>query len=242
MNKKFLVAALSLFTLISGNVLRANAKSCPNRATFGRHAALSVDKNLQSQLEITYFTTDDPNVFISEKAGLYRSPSSTRMSAKQFTAKLEKLAAEGVASIKKQQAADVYLGEMAELNLERNAADGVAMITGANLTTPGANYIFGLDRETDVSVYQVSPKDGYYHLSLLSWFVSLTAGGARKTVDYDANILLQPGETVVLKLMSDMEVKRSGAARSHMAVTLHSVNRQGIASLEGQASVTALRE
>jgi hypothetical protein len=241
MNKKFLVAALSLLTLIASNVLRANAQSCPNRATYGRHAPLNVDKNLQSQLEITYFTTDDPNAFISEKAGVYRSATSTRMSANQFTAKLEKLATDGVASIRKRQAASVFLGEMAELNLERGAASGAAMITGANLTAPGPTYIFGLDRETDISVYQLSPKDGYYRLSLLSWFVNVTASGARKTVDYDANILLQPGETVVLKLMSDREVERRGAARSHMAVTMRSVNKQGLASLESQPSATALR-
>ena len=71
MNKKFFVAALSLLTLISIGSLRANAQSsCPNQEAFGVHTSLIADKNIQSQIEVTYFTTNDPNAFISEQAGL----------------------------------------------------------------------------------------------------------------------------------------------------------------------------
>ncbi len=241
MNKKFYVAVLSLLTLISSNVLRANAQSCPNRATFGVRAPLNVNKNLRSQLEVVYFTTDDPNAFISEKAGRNRSASSIKLNANQFAAKLQQLAADGVASIKKQQSATLYLGEMAELNLERGVVNAAARTINASLTAPSTSYMYGLDRETDISVYQISPTDNYYHLSLLSWFVNVTATGVRKTVDHDADIFVTPGQTVVIKLLSDMEVKRSGAVRSHMAVTMRSVNKQGLASLDGHSSAITLR-
>lgn len=233
MHQKFLVAALSLVALVAGNALSAHAQPCPNHATFGVRAPLNVDKNLQSQLEVVYFTTDDPNAFISEKAGLSRSASSVNLNANQFASKLRQLAADGVASIKKQQSATLYLGELAELNLERDAVNAARTIN-ASLTAPDPSYIRGLDRETEISVYQLDPADDYYHLSLLSWFVNVTASGVRKTVDHDADIFLKPGQTVVIKLLGDMEVKRAGAVRSHMAVTMRSVNREGSSTLGGR--------
>ena len=95
MNKKFFVAALSLLTLISIGSLRANAQSsCPNQEAFGVHTSLIADKNIQSQIEVTYFTTNDPNAFISEQAGLHRSASYVNLDAKQFVAQLKKLEGE----------------------------------------------------------------------------------------------------------------------------------------------------
>jgi hypothetical protein len=233
MHKKLLVAALSLLALVAGNALSTHAQACPNHATFGVRAPLNVDKNLQSQLEVVYFTTDDPNAFISEKAGLNRSASSINLNANQFAAKLKQLAADGVASIKKQQSATLYLGELAELNLERDAVNAARTIN-ASLTAPDPRTISGLDRETELSVYQLNPTDDYYHLSLLSWFVNVTPTGVRKTVDHDADIFVRPGQTVVIKLLSDMEVKRSGAVRSHMAVTMRAVNKESLTTLGGR--------
>jgi hypothetical protein len=233
MNKKFFVAALSLLTLISIGSLRANAQSsCPNQEAFGVHTSLIADKNIQSQIEVTYFTTNDPNAFISEQAGLHRSASYVNLDAKQFVAQLKKLEGAGLARIKKQQSANTFLGDMAELNLERNAVNGDARTVNANWTSSNPSYLYGLDRETEVSVYKDAMSGDFYHLSLVSWFVNATAnGGGSKTADLDADILLKPGQTAVFKLVSNNEVKRSGSVRSYVAITMRSVNNGSVASL-----------
>jgi hypothetical protein len=225
LNKKFFAAALSLLTLISINALKANAQSCPNQESFGSRPVLAVNKTLQSQIEVTYFTTDDPNAFISEKAGLKRSASYINLNTNQFVAKIDSLERAGVATIRKQQSATSYLGEIAELNLERN-------LNNANFASSHATAVNGLDRKTEINVYEglLSDRD-YYRVSLLSWFVDARANSGQKIVDYDAIVLLKPGQTAVFKLSSNYEVKRSGAARSYIAVTMRSVNNVGLASL-----------
>jgi hypothetical protein len=232
MNKKFFVATLSLATLISLNSLKANAQSsCPNQEAFGVHTSLIADKNIQSQIEVTYFTTNDPNVFISEQAGLHRSGSYVSLDANQFVAKIKKLEGEGLARIRKQQSANTFLGDMAELNLERNAINNSARTVNANWTPSNPSYLSGLDRETEVSVYKDAMSGDFYHLSLVSWFVNATANGGSKTADLDADILLKPGQTAVFKLVSNNEVKRSGSVRSYVAITMRSVNNASSTSL-----------
>jgi hypothetical protein len=226
MYKKFFVAALTLLALVSFNAHRANAQSCPNRETYGVRPNYSVDKTLQSQIEVTYFTTDDPNAFISEKAGIRRSASYTNMNSNQFVAKVASLEKDGLASIRKQQSAVAFLGEMAELNLERNAVNSKAGMVNAGLVK--TNSLAGLDRKTEISVLKGASNDGdYYRLSVLSWYVE----NGQKIVDYDAIVLVKPGQTAVFKLMSDYEVKRGGAARSYVAVTMRGVNNTSLASL-----------
>lgn len=227
MSKKLFVAALALLAFASFNVHRANAQSCPNREAYGVRPAYAVDKTLQSQVEVTYFTTDDPNAFISEKAGLARSGSYMNMNANQFVAKIASLEKDGLASIRKQQSAVAFLGEMAEMNLERNAAGGKAGMVNASLSS--SNSLANLDRKTEISVLRGSSTDGgYYRLSVLSWFVE----NGQKIVDYDAIVLVKPGQTAVFKLMSNYEVKRGGAARSYVAVTMRAVNNQSVASVD----------
>src|SRR5438270_2495525 len=240
MKKRFFAAAFALLALTVINMGRANAQSqsCPNQMTFGVHDSLAVDNSLQSQIEVTYFTTNDPNVFLSEKAGLRRSASYTSLSSNQFLAKIEKLQSEGLASIKKSQSATSFLGEMAELNLERNPAD--ARMVNASFSTADPNYIYKLDRETEVGVSPGSSLDGdYYRVSLVSWFVDVKAG--RKSADYDSDVLLKPGQTAVFKLMGNDEVGRSGSARSYIAVTLRAVNKVGLASLGRNSKALASR-
>jgi hypothetical protein len=239
MTKKFFVAALAILAFTSINAHRANAQSsCPNSVTFGVSPALPINKSLQSQIEVTYFTTDDPNVFISEKAGIGRSASYTRLSTNQFVAKIEGLRRDGVASIRKQQSATSYLGQMAEANLERNSVDANARLTRASHAS--ANSLESLDRKTEISVSKGSSLDGgYYRVNLLSWFVDVTAQGGQKVVDYDANVLLKPGETAIFKLRSDQEIKRSGAARSYIAVTMRSVNSVSVAASQKRSCTIA---
>lgn len=232
MNKRIFVAALSLITLISLGALTANAQSsCPNQETFGVHTSLIADKNIQSQIEVTYFTTDDPNAFISEAAGIHRSGTYVNLNANQFVAQLKRLEAQGLARIKKQQSAETFLGDMAELNLERDGASRDVRTINASWTVPGADYIYGLDRETEVSVYKDSMSGDFYRLSLVSWFVNASAKGGHKTADLDADVLLKPGQTAVFKLVSNNEVKRNGSARSYIAITMRSVKNSSLASL-----------
>jgi hypothetical protein len=232
MNKKFFAAALSLLSLISISALRANAQSCPNQESYGFRQTLAVNKTLQSQIEVTYFTTNDPNAFLSEKAGIKRSASYTNLNTAQFVAKIDSLEKAGLATIKKQQSATSYLGEVAELNLERNLVNNNAKMINAGFALPNSNDVNGLDRKTEINVYEglLSDRDSY-RVSLLSWFVDAKANGGQRIVDYDAIVLLKPGQTAVFKLSSNYEVKRSGAARSYIAVTMRSVNSAGLASL-----------
>lgn len=231
-SRKFFVAALALFALTSINALRANAQSCPIGETFGTHSSLAVNKNLQSQIEVTYFTTDDPNAFMSEKAGIKRSASYLSMSANQFVAKLDTLERDGLASIRRQHRSTSYLGEMAELNLERNYVNDKAGMINASHASLNRSGIRGLDRKTEINVYEGPAREhGFYRVSLLSWFVDAAARNGQKIVDYDAIVLLKPGQTAVFKLASNYELKRSGSARSYIAVTMRAVNNVGSASL-----------
>lgn len=228
MRKNFFVAALALIALTSITALNARAQSCPIGDTFGTRPVLAVNKSLQSQIEVTYFTTDDPNAFISEKAGLNRSASYLNMNTNQFVARLDSLQRDGLASIRKQRSATSYLGEIAEMNLESNSNS--ARLMNASHASRSAGDLNGLDRKTEVNVYEGRAlENGYYRVSLLSWFVDATAG--QNTVDYDAIVLLKPGQTAIFKLGSNYEVKRNGAARSYVAVTMRSVNNVGVASL-----------
>lgn len=224
MFKKFFVTATAFLALASVNALTANAQSsCPTTDMFGARPLLAVDKTLQSQLEVTYFTTDDPNAFISEKAGARRSASYKSLDAQQFVARLESLERAGVASIRKRESASSFLGEVAELNLERGPLSAGGMINASHATG-----LKGLDRRSEINVYRGLPNEqGYYRVSLLSWFV----GSGQQFVDYDAIVLLKPGQTAVFKLMSDGEAKRTGAARSYVAITMRSVGSTSLASL-----------
>lgn len=239
MKKRLFAAAFALLALTVINMSSASAQSsCPNQRMFGAHDSLAVDNSLQSQIEVTYFTTNDPNVFLSEKAGLRRSSSYTSLSSNQFLAKIEKLQGEGLASIKKRQSATSFLGELAQMNLEKNPAD--ARMVNASFSTADPNYIYKLDRETEVSVSRGSSLDGdYYRVSLLSWFVDVKGG--RKSVDYDSDVLLKPGQTAVFKLMGDGEVGRSGSSRSYIAVTLRAVNKVGMASTGRNTKLVAMK-
>ncbi len=230
MNKRFLVVALMMLAVLSINAHSAKAQSCEVRDSYGVRAPLPMDKSLQSQIEVTYFTTDDPNAFLSEKMGLSRSASYMRQETRQFVAKLDSLQREGVASIRKRQSATSFLGEVANLNLERTPND--ARMVNANFSSPSLSYLAKLNRETEVAVYKGSASDGeYYRVSLLSWFVDVTARGGQKSLDYDAIILLKPGQTAIFKLRSDAERNRGGAA-SYVAITMRSVNNVGLASLK----------
>ena len=228
---KFFIAALALLALTSFSALRANAQeSCKNLETFGiRSENLAVNKNLQSQIEATYFPTNDANAFLSEKAGINRSATYLSLSANQFVAKLDGLERDGLASIRKQTSVTSFLGEMAEMNLERNSFNSQDRMINTSHASLNRSALNGLDRKTEINVSEGRTSDrGYYRLSLLSWFVD--AANAQKLVDYDAIVLLKPGQTAVFKLASKYEVGRSGSSRNYVAITMRSVNNATLAS------------
>lgn len=225
MKKRLFAMALALVAITSINALRANAQSCPNMEAFGVRQARPVDGTRQSEVEVTYFTTADPNAFLSERAGINRSASFVSMSTQQFVARVGQLERQGVASVTKRQSATSYLGEMAQLNLERNP-QSARMVNASYARQQGS--LYDLNRQTEVNVYKGTSADGdYYRVRVISWFVN----SSQKIVDYDASVLMKPGQTAVFKLLSDFELRRSGSARNYMAVTLRSVNNVGVASL-----------
>ncbi len=232
MNRKnFFASFVMLVALASATLAQTvSPSSCPNQVTFGQQAGGPVNQSVKAQVEVTYFTTDDPNAFISERAGIRSSASSTVQGTNEFLAALRGLERDGLASIQKRQSATSYMGEVAALNLERDAVnfDGGVINAGAAQATS----TYGLDRETEVSVTRNARRDGdYYRLNLISWYVEATAvKGGFKTVDHDASLLLKPGQTVIVKLFSDFEVKRGGAGRKYMAVTLRSAGPVALAS------------
>jgi len=233
MNKRLLIAGLAILVFTSVNASRADAQSCPNQESYGVRPSRSIDKSLQSRIEVTYFNTKDANAFISEAAGFGRSSSYTRLNSEQFVAKMRGLVGAGVASIRKQQSAASYLNQIAELNLERESANNSARLTKAIWSPNDPAFLSGLDRETEIMVSRASSVDGpYYRLSVLSWFVDVNARGGHKVIDYDASVLLLPGETAVFKLVSDDEAKRSNGGRNYIAVTMRSVDGATVARLD----------
>jgi hypothetical protein len=236
---KLIASIVMLVALASAGFAQTLSESCPNQVTFGANPGGPVNQSVQAQVDVTYFTTDDPNVFISERAGINRSASNTVQNAGEFAATLRGLERDGLASIQKRQSATPHMGETAALNLERDSAGVDGGMINASTATTVSDY--ALDRETQISVSRNTKRDGdYYRVNLLSWFVdATTAKGGFKTVDYDASMLLKPGQTLILKLSSDFEVKRSGAARKYMAVTLRSAGPVSVASAaKGRAEGT----
>ena len=231
MNRKnFFASLVMLVALASAGFAQTLSQSCPNKVSFGAHPGGPVDTTVQAQVDVTYFTTDDPNAFISERAGINRSASNTVQGTEQFTAALRGMERDGVASIQKRQSSVSYMGETASLNLERDAVNVDGGMVNASMETTASDY--ALDRQTGISVTRNVKRDGdYYRVNLLSWFVDATAAkGGFKTVDYDASMLLKPGQTLIVKLFSDYETGRGGAGRKYMAVTLRSASAVSLAS------------
>ncbi|MBD0373729.1 MAG: hypothetical protein ICV60_23055 [Pyrinomonadaceae bacterium] len=139
-----------------------------------------------------------------------------------------------MARVKKRQSVASYMGETAKLGLERGSGNTEGRMINASIAPTNPNYVYTLERETEISVSKDSAEqEGYYRVMVLSWFVDATAfKGGQKVVDYDANLVLAPGQTALFKLMSDYEIKRSGRARSYMAVTMRSVSPVRLASVK----------
>jgi hypothetical protein len=206
-------------------------QSCPNQVSFGAHPAGPVDRASEALVDVVYFAADDPDAFISERGGISRSSRGTVLKTGVFVAKLQGLEKGGAARVQSRQSATSSLGEVVALNLATDAAHLEGRAVNATLSTPSVSDHY-LDRETEIRVTLNQKRDGgYYRVNLLSWFVDATPEkGGWKTVDYDASYLLKPGQTMLLKLVSDYEVRRSGSARRYIAVTLRSAGPAGTRS------------
>ena len=151
------------------------------------------------------------------KASYLREPST------QFVARLNTLISAGLATIRKQETASPYLGQTAELNLERDNFSATAIWKQVTYASR-AEQLATLDRATEISVNRGSTSGPNYRVAVLSRLVQKTRTGVHQFVDYDAYILLKPGETAVFKLMGDSEAKRNGGSRSYIAITMNGVN------------------
>jgi hypothetical protein len=230
--QKCFASLVVLAALASVGYAQTDSRGCPNQVSFGVRPGGPVDRAAEARVEVTYFSTDDPNVFISERAGIRRSPGGTVLNADEFVAKLQGLERGGVAHVKSRQSATSSLGEVVALNLERDPAKLDGRVVNAAMSTLSLNRAGFLDRETEISVTLNARRDGgYYRLNLLSWFVDAAPDkGGWKTVDYDVSYLLKPGQTMLLKLFSDFEVRRGGPSRKYIAVTLHPAGPAGTES------------
>src|SRR5829696_5185401 len=120
--QKFFASLVVLAALASVGYAQTDSRGCPNQVSFGARPGGTVDRAAGARVEVTYFSTDDPNVFISERAGIRRSPGGTVLNADEFVARLQGLEGSGVARVESRQSATSSLGEVVALNLERDPA------------------------------------------------------------------------------------------------------------------------
>jgi hypothetical protein len=234
-SRKFFASLVMLAAFASVGYAQTGPQNCPNQVSFGARPVGPVDRASEALVDVTYFVTDDPNAFISEREGIRRSSSGTVLKASEFLAKLQGLEESGVARVQSRQSATSSLGGVVAANLMRDAARPDGRAVNAALGTLSDQF---LDRETEISVTLNPKRDGgYYRVNLLSWYVDATPEkGGWKAVDYDASYLLKPGQTMLLKFVSDYEVGRSGLSRRYVAVTLRSAGRVGAQSAAGASA------
>ena len=238
--QKFFASLVMLAATAFVGHAQTSPQICSNQVSFGSHPIGPVDRTSESLVDVVYFATDDPNAFISERGGISRSSSGTVLKTGEFVAKLQGLEKSGAARVQSRQSATSSLGEVVALNLATDATRLEGRAVNATLSTPSVSDHF-LDRETEIRVTLNQKRDGgYYRVNLLSWFVDATPEkGGWKSVDYDASYLLKPGQTMLLKLVSDYEVRRSGSARRYIAVTLRSAGPAGRQSAAGASAKDA---
>lgn len=221
--RKFFASLVMLVALASIGAAQTASKECPV-TTYGLQPRGPIDKTQKVTIETTYFTTDDPNIFMSEKTGISRSSAFMKMRTNDFVAKVEKLENQGLARIKGLQTLNSFMGEMAKSNLE-SAGNNFARLNHPKLSPTDPNYILQLDRQTEISVYETRfGGDARYRVYLLSSFIDVKGSVASKTVDLDAGVFLSPGQTAVFKLTGDGETSRTGTGRSYVAITMRSVD------------------
>jgi hypothetical protein len=144
-----------------------------------------------------------------------------------FREKLARLVARGEAAVNGRRSGALSLGDTAALDRGRQPLNQDASFLGlapAGLSLAQARM---LDRYTTFSVVH-RPDELFYRLHLLSWFVGLRPDGSGwMTVDTDLGTFLRPGETQIVKFLSDFEVKRTGSTRTYLALSLVPLGGEG---------------
>jgi hypothetical protein len=225
-NRKLAIAFLAVLALASFAAAQKSEQevgaSCPV-TTYGELPATVVNTNRRMKINVTYFEADDPNAFISEKAGLSKSPTYLRMKSEEVTSKLDRLERQGMARFKGEGSTTPYFGEVAEFELFSNEqGSGVEASHGRSQSTASARFL-RMRRLTEAKIVGVSKGvSTFYRVALISSLISVNGTSVVKNVDLDASVLLVPGQTALFKLASDGEQERS-RGRSYMAVTVEPV-------------------
>ena len=195
----------------------AATPTMPNNVAFGARQSRPIDRGLQSQIEVTYFTTNDPSAFISERAGISRSGSTTNVSASQFVARLEGLLRDSAASIRKKAASVSYLGQMAGLYLEREPVNATARMIGANWARRTRTTSSCGSRNGSMFIKARKRREYTRECAVVSRGYLAAAG------DGDLRKNFEPGQTAVFKAEERRRNQRSGTP-APLAITLRSSN------------------
>ena len=223
-----LFATLALAPLAAAQI--SLQQSCPDARDYAMRppGICEEGESRRVRVQAVYFRTDDKNAFIPETYG--RLSASTKLiSTAEFGGRLAQLVAQGTAKVNNRRTGTLLLAESAALDrgpqaLHQNANfDKVNYFDEQNRWLP-VKRVRALDRHTTFAVYRRKDED-FYRVGLVSWFVEIGPnGGGKMTVDLDAGVFLRPGETQIIKFLSDFELERTGDARSYLALTLVSVD------------------
>ena len=214
--------------------------SCPNVRTFGaRPTGIRADgETRRVQVQAVYFRTDDRNAFIREASDRSRSSSIVKVNSDDFRGRLAQLVAQGAAEVNGRRTGALYMGDTASLDRGPQTLNQNAGYFDIATPSLAVSRLRSLDRYTTFSVFQKKGED-FYRVGLLSWFVETGSnGGGRMSVDLDAGMFLRPGETQIIKFLSDYEVGRTGDVRTYLALTLVPLGDDGE---EQTAQVAAAR-
>jgi len=208
---------------------RAAAQDCPNVRNYGELAAEEKREGETRLVQVqgVYFVVEDKNAFLPEVEGRRWNPVFATVGTEEFRDRLARLVARGEAAVNGRRGGALPLGDTAALGRGPLSLNQDASFFGLAPTALEVTQVRALDRYTSFSVAQ-RPGEPFYRLRLLSWFVEVRPdGGGRMTVDVDLGTFLRPGETQLVKFMSDFEVKRTGSARTYLAISLAPLGGEG---------------
>ena len=202
--------------------LAAAAQDCPNVRKYGEPSSEARLEGETRSVEVKtiYFRTEDKNAFLPEVEGRRWNPAFLTASNDAFRNKLTRLLTRGEAAVDSRRTGDLLLGDAAALERGRHSLNEYVSFFDLAPAMLDARQVLALDRYTTFSVTH-RPGEPFYRLHLLSWFVEVRPDGSGwMTVDIDSGTFLRPGETQVIKFLSDFEVKRAGSERTYVALSL----------------------
>ena len=208
---------------------RAAAQDCPNVRNYGELAAEEKREGETRLVQVqgVYFVVEDKNAFLPEVEGRRWNPAFVTVGTDEFSDRLARLVARGEAAVNGRRAGPLSLGDTAALDRGRLPLNQDASFLGLAPAALSLAQVRVLDRYTTFSVAH-RPDEPFYRLRLLSWFVETRPDGSGwMTVDIDLGTFLRPGETQIVKFVSDFEVKRTGSARTYLAISLAPLGGEG---------------